>query len=424
MKLNNKLSRLGLVQTIILSLILLVDNVNPGVCSPRASSQHISIANKSKSINSVKYDNEPRETWKVAIPKIRGLPTLTDDAVVVAFDHNIIALSRKTSEVLWSKDILDSVVEPNVIAHKAKHFQIFSPVLTSKILLVATSEELIGHVYGVDLHTGVIKWSYTCKKISPMDETHGMVLSRPVVFGTQAVFRTGRGLTALRTSDGKELWNRPFDPNGMVPVVLSGQPASDSHAIYFNSDFGVAYAIDPTDGHIIWSRQTAGLDIQRIANVSKINMTFTACHPLRIHDKLIVTDGVGNIYAKRASDGSAIWQTKVGLAFQLSSVGNRIYTGTENGFVEIDEASGKILRQYHIAHGVIGFAIKDDVAYLGAIPAGWEAFSLSQWKTREKFDTFQVSTLTIQLSRLYLSGYTGQSRETGELRAYDLVAKH
>ena len=422
---DHNIHRLSLIVTFVLTFLLCEAQANVNAKTSISGKVNILNVDTCKPAHICEIvTNVSRAAWNVAIPKIRGLPIIHNDILVVAANHGAIALNRKTGKILWSKDTLAPDADPNVSGNNVKRFQMFSPVVVSDILLLATSEELTGHVFGLDLHTGAVKWSYVSAKTFATEETRGRILNRPIIWGNKAIFRTGRGLTALRTSDGTELWNRAFDPNGMVPVAVSGLPASDSHAIYFNSDFGVAYAIDPTDGHIIWSRQTAGLDIQRVANVSKISMTFTACHPLRIHDKLIVTDGVGNIYAKRATDGSSLWQTKSGLAFQLLSAGNRIYAGTENGFIEIDETSGKIVREHHVAKGVIGFAIKGDNAYLGAVPKGWESFSLSQWKTREKFDTFHVSTLTIHLNRLYLSGYTGQSRETGELRAYDLDAKH
>src|SRR5207249_4792378 len=131
----------------------------------------------------------------------------------------------------------------------------------------------------------------------------------------------------------------------------SAQPSVDEKAIYFNSDFGIAYAFDPTDGHIIWSRPTEGIKIKKVANVMNVSFSFIQCHPILLQDKLIVADGVGNVYAMRAHDGSILWQAHPGCTFQLGIVGNDLYAGTQNGFTQIDSETGKIVRQYDVPKG-------------------------------------------------------------------------
>ena len=364
---------------------------------------------------------QPIKLWQHTYPGIIGVPSADGLQLTGVQGDKVFSVNLETGQTVWQRD-LSSYRTKQTGVDPSQSFQLFAPVIMPQGVVVAVTDDAraraTGYVLNLDRSTGKTKWIYTSVLVSGGPDTRGGILSPPALWRDRIIFRTGRGLTALRATDGKEIWNVPFDPNGSVPLVLSAQPVGDDHALYFNADYGIAYSFDPLDGHIIWSRPTKGFTFKQVANVTETHFTFSTCSPLRLQDKIIVADGLSTIYAMRASDGALLWEANTGYAFKLSAVGGDLYVGTHSWLWKLDAATGAVLRNYLVPNGIMSFVIEDNNAIVSRYLSGWGIISLQDWQATWLDPKLSVSGITQTGNLMCVSGYVNIDQHLGGLRVY------
>ena len=180
-------------------------------------------------------------------------------------------------------------------------------VCEGKIYLGAES----GIVYALNENDGSRIWSYNTYDI--ISASSPVIADGRVFIGTGSV--TGF-LYALDALTGGFLWCYPLHGGGAysTPAVASGR-------VYMTSSDGSVYAIDATDGTLIWESKPGGTIIGGMAVAD---------------GKIFIGSHDYNVYALSESDGSIIWKYMTGEAISWSSpavaYGN-LYIGSQDGKV-------------------------------------------------------------------------------------------
>ena len=168
--------------------------------------------------------------WKQALDGQLWAPPVSDGEYlyVTSLDHQLYAISLRSHEIVWQKDLSGAV--PG------------SPVLDADgTLYIGTfGSEIIA----IDTTSQNTSWSTT---------TNGWIWDAAVLEeGTLYVGDLEGYFYALDTANGSTRWN-PIQPNG--PIV--GTPLVTDDFIIIGTESGTAYAID-REGKIVWTQTVGG----------------------------------------------------------------------------------------------------------------------------------------------------------------------
>lgn len=375
---------------------------------------------------------ELASAWSRSLAAPPSAPSVQGGAVFVTQSEGVLALKVRNGQQFWRRDlsgILPATADPT---RRPVPLSIFPPQPAGSLLLIGMSRGDRGHLLALDLHTGRTRWDVDTSAATSLPATGGAVLSVPRVCGDRVIARTGRGLTALRLTDGKALWGVEMDRTLPVPSAPSAPPACDGRAIYFNADFGVAYAFSVRDGRLLWRTPTLGIEDRAGASVRQVAMTFTYCAPLRVAERLVIADGLGDVYALRAADGAVLWRATPGYSTRLAAAGQSVYVTTVTGFFELDLRTGKVRRRRLAPGGFYSCTIVHNLVVLAGADrghAGWEIFDLKRWQPLRREDGFTARYgVTYAAGMVFLAGYPPPtvSQSAGlkvpELRAYGLTS--
>jgi outer membrane protein assembly factor BamB len=284
-----------------------------------------------------------------------------------------------------------------------------------------------GRFVALDAGTGALVWEHR----SPFTavggvSTRGAVLSAPVFWRDRVVIRTQNGFTALRISDGKELWNVLIDREGFDVSALSAHPAVGGDVLYLGGDLGIAYAIRLRDGKRIWSFETLARERKRVPGLRQNQLVVGRCAPLLVGDQVFFSDGKGNVYALVAASGKKQWQLQCGNVWQLAAGGKALYVVASSGLIEVEAASGKIVRRYSPPGGIWSCTISSGRAVLShdaETYPGIQVFDLRKWVTVWRDSSMGVRNgFAVSENSLFVAGYVGAPSRTGlrrmALRAY------
>lgn len=341
-------------------------------------------------------------------------------AFLIARSRSLRSLDGATGRELWNCDL-------SRLVPASGPFQSNPSILLSSagsIVLVGVSCGAASHLLAIDAATGHIRWDHDCSAatMNQLSDNSGPILSPPVVWRDTVIFRVGIGLKCLRLIDGKEIWDVPFDPLGSVPLTQSGRPETDGTAIYFNSDFGIAYAFDPRDGHKLWSAPTDAISVEGTSSIRNVQITFTLCAPLLTGGILVIADGLGNIYGLQASTGTTIWRAHPGYTFQFARSASGIYAATTTGLHRLDARTGEIMRSRERPEGNTHCVFTRDMTVTADVPSGWEILGSPMTKSLWTDPSFEVRNgMTLSGDTLLVAGRPSEAAPL-ELRAYRLPA--
>jgi outer membrane protein assembly factor BamB len=113
----------------------------------------------------------------------------------------------------------------------------------AKQVVYATSfvPEHEGAIYALRSDTGKLIWQRTTdaspQSLLPADDK--------LFFGSEV-----EGVSALRASDGAQIWRYP------IAGAVLNQPLLVGKVLYLGSNNGIVFALDPTTGHLLWYYQT------------------------------------------------------------------------------------------------------------------------------------------------------------------------
>jgi outer membrane protein assembly factor BamB len=129
-------------------------------------------------------------------------------------------------------------------------FDTQGPVLSTPAVADGQNLVIFGsndhHVYALDTRSGELRWSY---------DTGQPVISSPVLHGNLAIAGSrSADLFALDIRTGKPVWTRFF----WFSWIESSGVIADETLFIGSSDVQLLLAIDPSNGSLIWERNTGG----------------------------------------------------------------------------------------------------------------------------------------------------------------------
>ena len=157
-----------------------------------------------------------------------------------------------------------------------------------------------------------------------------------------AVFENYAGdLIKLDTSDGSEIWRITLSAGPWDNSITADGEGRIFLAIY--SDYTMN-AYSESDGSSLWTYPIHGY-----------SLSFNAYHD----GVVFIADASGYVYALDSTDGTLIWENKIGDVIDISSPtisGGLIFIGTRDGsngaFFALEESTGEILWKYTIGVSV------------------------------------------------------------------------
>lgn len=230
--------------------------------------------------------NDGTEIWNTSLPAGSfSTPAVADGMVFVGCDNlmgsSLFAFDEETGTKVW--DISIGLIGRG------------SPVIyDDKVFVVVKDQNLISltgdvKVVAVDEYNGTVLWNTTIATNIPAFESlpkalqlyNIMTTSTPAIYEMTLFATSPDGkLSALKTTDGGELWNvdLPSDLFGLLPLYPCTSPAATANQVYAASADGVVHAVSMS-GEKLW-------DFRCVINESELlDMSYILAAP-------IVADGV------------------------------------------------------------------------------------------------------------------------------------
>ncbi len=199
-------------------------------------------------------------------------------------------------------------------------------------------------IYALNKDDGSIDWTYytgfndCCNK--PMLKDNALYVAVFDYFEDFGNYFDGE-LIKLDTTDGSKIWK----------ITLSAGPwdnsiTSDSDGRLFLALYGeyTMNAYSEYDGSLLWTYPLHGY-----------SLSFNAYH----NGVVYISDTSGYVYALDSTDGTLIWENKIGNCIDISSPtisGGLIFIGTRDGsngaFFALEESTGEILWKYTIGASI------------------------------------------------------------------------
>ena len=198
-----------------------------------------------------------------------------------------------------------------------------TPAVDDCVVYITFYDSSGGYVYALDGLTGDTIWSVSPSSDIDFNARACMAVEDGLVFG---VAWSGE-VFALDASDGSIVWSYQ---TGERPY---GGVAMGADTVFVGSLEGSAFALDIQTGSLLWSALLDGGEC--------------TAPPLYAQGALYIGTTLGNMFALDASSGSIIWSTDMGAPISFSTPaydGLRLYFGTTGmEFYAVDPADGSIL---------------------------------------------------------------------------------
>ncbi len=152
-----------------------------------------------------------------------------------AGDGNVYALNANNGALIWSFQTGAQVYA--------------SPAVVNNIVYVNSDN---GTVYALRANNGTEIWQATIGVGDHADDS-------PAVAGGIVYVGTRNGYYAFNATNGSQIWffTSPYSPRDFTGYVYSS-PAVAGNVVYFGSLDGYVFALNASDGSIIWSYRTGG----------------------------------------------------------------------------------------------------------------------------------------------------------------------
>jgi probable HAF family extracellular repeat protein len=293
-------------------------------------------------------------------------------AYATSGDGSLYAVSAATGQQLWAANV------------GADGFE--TPAVDGGLAFVGSPN---GNVYALDVQSGSVIWTF---------HASGAVYAPPVVSGG-VVYVGGwdSNLYALDEATGTLLWRqyvdapvrssaavangvvylgtdnlRAFDAGTGMPLWQSAIPSSSWSAdappvvlngtVFIGTDSGLLYAVDATNGNVLWSAAT--------------NRTITGAPAVTAHE-VYVGSIDGSLYAFDEATGAPIWKTNLGSWIWSSPAfaNGVVYVGSSGAEIAaVDAATGTLLWTQAVPVGYSSPAVADGTVYAGAEDGNIYAF--------------------------------------------------
>jgi eukaryotic-like serine/threonine-protein kinase len=182
------------------------------------------------------FGTKPFIKWKFKINQpILSSPVLDHQIVYFGgLDSTLYALQLKDSKVIWKFKT---------------NGQIRSTVLVDGDALYLNGGD--GNLYKLQKKDGKVTWTYKTKGEKKYDfaDYHQ---SSPIVSNNKIYFGSGTGLYVIDAEKGFKVWDC------QAGDVVHSTPAIDNGKVFFGSFDGNVYALDASNGNLVWKFKTVG----------------------------------------------------------------------------------------------------------------------------------------------------------------------
>tara|TARA_B100000035_G_scaffold287295_1_gene272155 strand:+ start:4121 stop:5413 length:1293 start_codon:yes stop_codon:yes gene_type:complete len=234
-------------------------------------------------------------------------------------DYNIISKNIDTGKLNWSIKLE---------FEKEENFSLVSGFfLDNKTLFFSTG---LGNVYAVNAIEGKIKWS---KKF-------GIQFSRPPVISKNRIFLVSddNQLYAINKTDGEVEWSHLGNIEELS-IIGGSKPALDQGIIVVSYSSGEIFALDESNGSVIWFDNVSTSSFFSKTNINDIQS------PICIeNERLFVPTFSNKLLVYDLKTGKKSWDVKLSSISPMVISGEIIYVIDINGkLMSIDKISGKLL---------------------------------------------------------------------------------
>lgn len=238
-----------------------------------------------------------------------------------------------------------------------------------------------GSLYAIS-RTGKLLWSFKTLGGILGDRRHDFAdyfQSSPVADNRYIFFGAGDGrLYALNASDGQLIWC--YKTNG----VLHTTPAPYKDRVFIGSFDGHMYALAKADGQLLWKFKTIG---HRYFPDGEVQGT-----PVVANDRVYFGARDYKLYALDAMNGHAHWDKSFpfGWALAVRARDSVIYVGTSDDrvLVALDGKSGNELWRTPVKFNIFGpCTYSKSMAYVGTLMGKLYAIDLKDGKVKWSYST-------------------------------------
>jgi len=316
-----------------------------GISSPAVANGVVYVGTTEGGANSLlALDAETgKYVWSFGAPsKVVASPALANHAVYFgAYGGYAYALNASTGAELWD--------------YKVKSYEIDSSPAVADGLVYIGAED--GNMYALNADDGTNVWTYT---------TGGQVSCSPAVASGLIYFGSYDGFLALNASTGAKVWAYTANEVDSAPAVANG-------VVYVGSFDGNIYALNATNGALLWTYKTSDWVFSSPAVANGIVYVASLNH---------------NLYALNAKTGALLWTyaTAGSISSSPAIANGVVYVGSDdNNVYALNANTGALLWSYTTGGGVDSSpAVSDGMVYVDSGDGNVYAFGLGGTPTSEQ----------------------------------------
>jgi outer membrane protein assembly factor BamB len=245
-------------------------------------------------------------------------------------------------------------------------------------LYVATED---GVLHMLTASSGVLRWRAEI----------GGAIGQPPLLTEDAVYviTDGDVLTALSREDGEALWRYRRDaPEGFYVSDHAGLVLTEGRLLTAFTA-GVVVALDPSDGSLLWERDTS-VELEPGADgaprFSDVDTT-----PLVLGDTVYVASFAGGLYALDVASGTVRWRDEeLTGVIGIQPAGERllVLSSGDLGVVCIDRVDREVLWRRRIPRGAPSEAVvAQDLVLVGESQGGFVTLALQNGRELGRIET-------------------------------------
>jgi len=256
-------------------------------------------------------------------------------------NEHLYALNRLTGEQLWNISVYGGIAES--IQYDAQNLYFCTGFYAGKI-------------YAVDKNDGNISWTYSTGY--NVCGNKPMLKDNMVYAAFWNDYYDGK-LFKIGASSGNEIWSRQLSAGPWDNSITADGKGHIFLALYYDSTLNAYYE---SNGSLYWTYQLHGGPL-----------SFNAYH----HGIVFISDTSGYVYALNATQGSLLWETKIGGDCDISSPtlsGGLLFIGTrddeDGAFFALNETTGEVLWKFPVGVSVTAPpSVADGMMFCGT--DGW-----------------------------------------------------
>lgn len=263
------------------------------------------------------FVNAPKMKWSFAIRQpILASPVIHEQVVYVGgLDSVLYAIQISSGQQLWKFKSSGAIRS--------------SVVISSNQLFLNGGD---GNLYCLDSKTGKLRWRFTGepeKKYDFADYHH----SNPILSNNIIYVGLGQSLYAISAGDGKKQWH--FSTGSIVHTTA----AIANESIFFGSFDGNVYALNVSNGSLLWKFKTIG---QQYFPKGEVQGS-----PALYKNLVLIGARDFNVYALNQQTGTGVWNRYLprgwGLVNTIKDSVLHIGTGDERTLFALDPRNGREL---------------------------------------------------------------------------------